>query len=96
MNLNDARQLRQELEAIEATMKRIRKLWLTREFPSAKELKDQQDRVESIEFTMNSIIQKADRLPTADDVVDLDSAVSRTLERTENIIGKTKKLAKDV
>ena len=49
MNLYEARQLRQELEAIEATMKRIRKLWLTREFPSAKELKDLQDRVESID-----------------------------------------------
>ncbi len=96
MNFNEARQLRQELEAIEATMKRIRKLWLAREFPSAKELKDLQDRVESIEFTMNSIIQKAGRLPSADDVVDLDSAVGRTLERTENIIGKTKKVPKDV
>ena len=34
MNLSEARELRQELEVIEATMLRIKELWLSNDFPS--------------------------------------------------------------
>ena len=34
MNLSEARELRQELEVVEATMLRIKELWLSNDFPS--------------------------------------------------------------
>jgi hypothetical protein len=75
MTLDEARQLRQELEAIEATMKRIQALWhgqdfkkafASEAFPDATNLEDLDQVVGNIRGNMEAIIGKADELPTAD------------------------------
>ena len=71
MNLYGVRELRQELEAIEATMERIKDLWLSSDFPSADNFEDLARAVGEISSEMDSIQEKTDELPTADEFDDL-------------------------
>jgi len=75
VNLNGARELRQELEAIEATMERIKDLWLSNDFPSADNFEDLARAVGDISSEMDSIQEKTEELPTADEFDDLGRAV---------------------
>ncbi|HEX4589783.1 MAG TPA: hypothetical protein VH120_07630 [Gemmataceae bacterium] len=64
MNLNEARELREELENIEAAMNRI--VAKAAELPCADELEDLEKAVGNIESSMDSIIEKAGELPAAE------------------------------
>lgn len=75
MNLDEARELRKELEAIEAAMERIKALWLSNDFPCESELKRIQERVGSIESTMDDIKSKTDSLPLRDEFTELMRAM---------------------
>jgi hypothetical protein len=62
MNLDLARELRQELEAIEAAMQRIK--ILAEELPTADELENLADVVRDISSPLDNIVQQAERLPS--------------------------------
>jgi hypothetical protein len=63
MNLDRARELRNELEVIEATMQRIRTL--AAELPTADGLENLADVVRDISAGMDNIVQQAGELPSA-------------------------------
>jgi hypothetical protein len=62
MNLERARELRQELEAIEAMIQRIKAL--AEELPTADELENLADVVRDISSQMDNIVHQAGRLPS--------------------------------
>jgi len=88
MNLNEARELRQELEAIEATMERIKDLWMSNDFPSADNFEDLARAVGGIRSEMDSIEDKAGNMPTADEFDDLGRAVGGIEWSMDAIIAK--------
>jgi hypothetical protein len=65
MSLDEARELRRELEAIEATMERIRDL--SRELPGPDDFNDMETSLGNIDSTMDAIIEKDGQIPTAEE-----------------------------
>jgi hypothetical protein len=61
MNLDRARELRQELDAIEATMQRIKVL--AEELPTADELENLADVVRDSSSHLDHIVQQTEKLP---------------------------------
>jgi hypothetical protein len=68
MKIDDAKALRAELEAIEATMMRIKALWRSPDYPSSDELKELAKTVQGISAFMDDIIVKAEQMPSADEL----------------------------
>jgi hypothetical protein len=66
MQLDEARELRRELERIEAAMRRIKDLW--EKLPSADDLDGLGDVVCEIASAMDDILEKAAQLPKPDAV----------------------------
>jgi hypothetical protein len=75
MNLDDAHELRHELEAIEATMGRIKGLWLSPDFPTAGGVGELGEEVEHVQVGMEAICALADELPREADLDDLSYLV---------------------
>jgi hypothetical protein len=85
MKLDEARELREELEAVEATMRRIKELWLSDDFPSGEQLEELARAVGNIAASMEQIQEAADKLPTADDYEDLGKEVGAIAANLETI-----------
>jgi hypothetical protein len=92
MDLNEARELRQELEAIEAAMERIKGLWLSEDFPTADDLKDLANAAGGIASDMEGIIAKDKQVPSADDFTELAVALGGISTSMESIIEKADQL----
>jgi hypothetical protein len=75
MNLEEAHKLRQELEAIEATMERITTLWLSRDFPSPDRLAHLAHCLDGIRVEMAKILNQTEAMPTED----IDSSMQALL-----------------
>jgi hypothetical protein len=67
MQLDEARELRLELDRIEASMRRIKDLW--EQLPSANDLDELGNVVCEIASGMDDIVEKAKQLPKPDEVV---------------------------
>jgi hypothetical protein len=76
MSLDGARELRHELEAIEATMGRIKGLWLSQDFPTAGNVGELAEEVEHVQVGMEAVCELADELPTEADLDDLSYQVA--------------------
>ena len=61
--IGEARVLREELEAVEAAMQRIKELWMSPEFPCLKEVASA---VRCVDGSTQDVIERAGELPTAD------------------------------
>lgn len=92
MNLDEARELRAELNAIEATMQRIKDLWLSADFPSADDLDDLARTVGGISAQLEGIPAKVEQLPTDDDLSEMGNAVGRISAEMDSIIEKAGEL----
>jgi hypothetical protein len=68
MTVDEAKELRQELEGVEATMLRIMELWASPGFPAAEEMEELSKELSCVEATMQSCIDKAAEMPAADEV----------------------------
>jgi hypothetical protein len=66
MTLDQARELRQELEAVEDVMQRIKTLWGSGYFPTHDALHDRLSALRDIESAVNRINERAGHLPSAD------------------------------
>jgi hypothetical protein len=69
MNLDQARELRYELDAIEAALLRIQALWQSDEFPTAEELENLTEVVRDISSGMDNIVRQAEQLPSAKELL---------------------------
>jgi hypothetical protein len=76
LSLDEARGLRQELEAVEATMHRIRGLWLSQDFPTAGGVGELGEEVEHVQGGMEAVCELAGELPTEADLDDLSHQVA--------------------
>jgi len=92
MNLDKARELREELGAIEATLLRIRDLWRSPDFPSAKKLLGLAQQVQGIATGLENITRKVEELPGADDLDSLGRVVIEISTEMDNIVEKAKEL----
>jgi hypothetical protein len=92
MQLEEARELRQELEAIEATTQRIKALWNSREFPTPDTLEDLSKPVSSIECSMLGIIEKSNELPSSTEFEDLEKQVAGIESNMNNIIEQSEEM----
>jgi hypothetical protein len=92
VNLDQARELRQELEAVEATMERIRELWQSAEFPTAEELYDLGKNASDLLSTLEAIPVAVENLPPANDLDDLDAAVRNISGSMDAIIEKASEM----
>jgi hypothetical protein len=94
MNLEEARQLREELEAVEATMRSIKELWESPDFQSEDDLQEMARTASSISADMEAIKElygHAD-FPVADWLEDLGAKVHGIRGDMEAIIAKTEEL----
>jgi len=98
MNLDKARELREELAAIEATLLRIRDLWRSADLPSVDNLRGLAQQVQGIASGMENITRTFEELPGADDLDSLGQVVIEVSAAMQDIVATAKELpsAKDV
>jgi hypothetical protein len=87
MDLGEARELREELEAIEALMDRIKAK--AKEMP---DLADLEATAGTILGTMQAVIEKAEDMPGEDEFADLDAGLSGILGTMKAIIEKSEEM----
>jgi hypothetical protein len=92
MNLGEARELRKELETIEATMERIKALWVSQDFPSPDDVAELDKTLCGIVSTMEAIKETAEELPTTNCVEDLDAALRSVQSKMHTIIEQVEEL----
>jgi hypothetical protein len=94
MKLDEARELRKELETIEATMERIKDLWCSNDFPSSENLEDLARGARGVVSSMKGIeeVSSSDTFPSAVDFEDLGRAVKGIRSEMEAIIEKADEL----
>jgi predicted nuclease with TOPRIM domain len=77
VNLDEVKELRQELEAIEATMERIKELW--EELPDPNGLADLKEEAQRTWADLSVIKEVWEELPAAEDLVELREAAESVL-----------------
>jgi hypothetical protein len=92
MKLEEVRELRQEWEAIEATMERVRQLWESEDFPTVELVRELAEEVSGIASSMQAAVDKLDELPGADTFVDLNNAAGELASTINHIIDKAEEL----
>jgi Protein of unknown function (DUF2730) len=92
MNLQEAHELRGELEAVEAIMKRIIELWNSSNFPCADDFKELAERLDGIRANLEEIPQKMNELPDPDEFHDLEHKLGGISADMDDIIEKVEEL----
>jgi hypothetical protein len=92
MTIGEARELRGELEAVEAAMLRIKELWASPAFPCLAEVEELVGAVEGVAGSMQDVIERAGELPTTDQLSDLSEAVGGIQSAVNDVIEKAELL----
>jgi len=92
LKLDDARELRQELEAVEAAMIRIKELWNAEDFPSIDQLGELASTAAGINSILDDLVAKEERIPSANSLDDLHTAVRGISANMDEIIDKAKQM----